>query len=213
VDNSPLPHTFYARSTLEVARALIGKLLWRQTAEGRAGGIIVETEAYVSAEDAAAHGHGGVTARSATMYGPPGHAYVYFTYGMHFCLNCVTETEGVGAAVLLRALQPVAGIELMRSRRRPAVSDRDLLRGPARLCQGLALTRTDDGLDLTGNALWLADNPDWRDDALIASSPRIGISRAIDLPWRFYLPGSPWVSGGRASGAAVDRSAGGDAVK
>ncbi|HEY7984151.1 MAG TPA: DNA-3-methyladenine glycosylase, partial [Ktedonobacterales bacterium] len=191
--------------TLEVARALIGKLIWRRTAAGLVAGAIVETEAYVSAMDAAAHGYGGITARTATMYGPPGHAYIYFTYGMHHCLNCVTEAEGVGAAVLLRALRPVAGLELMRQRRGANVAERDLLRGPARLCQALALTRADDGLDLTGGALWLTDNPAWPADAPIAAAPRIGISRAVDLPWRLYLEGSVWVSGTRARGVPVRR--------
>jgi DNA-3-methyladenine glycosylase len=213
VSSKPLPRAFYARPTLAVARALIGKLLWRETAAGCVGGMIVETEAYVSAEDAAAHGYGGPTARTATMYGPPGHAYVYFTYGMHHCLNCVTETEGIGAAVLLRALEPVAGIALMRERRGTKIADRDLLRGPARLCQAFALTRADDGLDLTGAALWLTENPDWRDDAVIATSPRVGISRAVDLPWRFYLAGSPWVSGARLRTVKGDRRGASDTVE
>jgi DNA-3-methyladenine glycosylase len=207
-----LPHAFYARPTLDVARALIGKLLWRQTAHGRVGGMIVETEAYISAIDAAAHGYGGVTPRTATMYGPPGFAYIYFTYGMHHCLNCVTESEGVGAAVLLRALQPFAGMELMRTRR-GGVADHDLLRGPARLCQALALTREDDGLDLTGHELWLTENPAWQDDGAVATSPRIGISRAVDLPWRFYVAGSPWVSGSAAGGPAQDRRGSGDTIE
>jgi DNA-3-methyladenine glycosylase len=146
------------------------------------------------------------------MYGAPGHAYMYFTYGMHHCLNCVTESEGVGAAVLLRALQPVAGIELMRARRGGA-ADRDLLRGPARLCQAFALTREEDGLDLTGNVLWLTNNPAWQADATIATSPRIGISRAVDLPWRYYLAGSPWVSGGAAGGATPDSRRSGDTIE
>ena len=210
--DAPLPNAFYARPTLEVARALIGKLLWRQTAKGRVGGMIVETEAYVSATDAAAHGHGGVTPRTATMYGPPGHAYIYFTYGMHHCLNCVTESEGVGAAVLLRALQPLAGMELMRARR-GGVADRDLLRGPARLCQAFALTREDDGLDLSGHELWVTENPAWQDDTTIATSSRIGISRALDLPWRFYLAGSPWVSGSGAGGNLPDRGGAGDTIE
>jgi DNA-3-methyladenine glycosylase len=208
-----LPRAFYARPTLEVARALIGKLVWRRTAEGLVGGITVETEAYISAVDPAAHGHGGVTARTTTMYGPPGHAYVYFTYGMHHCLNCVTESEGVGAAVLLRALQPVAGLDLLRARRGFGIVERDLLRGPARLCQGLALTRADDGLDLTGDTLWLTENPAWTSDAVIATSPRVGITRAMDLPWRFYVAGSPWVSGGGVRGAAIDRHGSGNTIE
>jgi DNA-3-methyladenine glycosylase len=199
----PLPHAFYARPTLEVARALLGKTLWRHTAEGPAAGIVVETEAYVSASDAAAHGYQRATPRTATMYGPPGHAYVYFTYGMHYCLNCVTEPAGVGAAVLLRAVQPTHGLDLMRARRPAGTTDRDLARGPARLCQALALTIADNGLDLTGDRLWLAETPGWPDAVPIATSPRVGIRRAAELPWRFFIAGSPWVSGRAVAAAAL----------
>lgn len=190
-----LPLAFYARPTLEVARALIGKTLSRRTAEGVTAGIIVETEAYVSAIDPSAHGYRGKTSRNAVMFGPPGHAYVYFTYGMHHCLNIVTEGEGVAAAVLLRALEPTAGIALMRSRRGERIADRDLARGPGRLCAALALTLADNGLDLCGDALWLEDTPDFPPDAPIAATPRIGIAQAADWPWRFVLADSPWVSG------------------
>ena len=192
---SPLPRSFYDRPTLEVTRELLGKTLWRRTAEGVVAGIIVETEAYVSAVDAAAHGYRGKTPRTAVMYGPPGHAYVYFAYGMHSCLNCVTEAPGTGAAVLIRAAQPVEGLALMRARRPAGTPDRDLARGPGRLCQAFALTRADDGADLIGERLWIAATPAWSADAPYATSPRIGISRAVDLLWRFYMPGSPWVSG------------------
>lgn len=190
-----LPLAFYAQPTLEVARALIGKTLSRRTAEGVTAGIIVETEAYVSAIDPSAHGYRGKTSRNAVMFGPPGHAYVYFTYGMHHCLNIVTEGEGVAAAVLLRALEPTAGIALMRSRRGERIADRDLARGPGRLCAALALTLADNGLDLCGDALWLEDTPDFPPDAPIAATPRIGIAQAADWPWRFVLADSPWVSG------------------
>jgi DNA-3-methyladenine glycosylase len=190
-----LPLAFYAQPTLKVARALIGKTLSRRTAEGVTAGIIVETEAYVSAIDPSAHGYRGKTSRNAVMFGPPGHAYVYFTYGMHHCLNIVTEGEGVAAAVLLRALEPTAGIALMRSRRGERIADRDLARGPGRLCAALALTLADNGLDLCGDALWLEDTPDFPPDAPIAATPRIGIAQAADWPWRFVLADSPWVSG------------------
>jgi DNA-3-methyladenine glycosylase len=191
----PLPTAFYAHPTLEVARALLGKTLWRRTPEGLVSGIIVETEAYVSAVDPAAHGHRGQTPRTATMYGPPGRAYVYFTYGMHHCFNCVTEAAGTSAAVLLRAVQPVEGVPLMRLRRPARTPDRDLARGPGRLCQAFALTRADDGTDLTGDRLWISATPGWPADAPYATSPRIGIARAVALPWRFFVPDSPWVSG------------------
>ena len=190
-----LPLAFYARPTLEVARDLIGKTLSRRTAEGVTAGVIVETEAYVAAIDPAAHGYRGKTPRNAVMFGPPGRAYVYFTYGMHHCLNIVTEGEGVAAAVLLRALEPTAGIALMRSRRGERIADRDLARGPGRLCAALALTLADNGLDLCGDALWLEDTPDFPPNAPIAATPRIGIAQAADWPWRFVLADSPWVSG------------------
>ena len=197
----PLPPAFYARPTLEVARALLGKTLARRTDAGVAAGVIVEVEAYIAAVDAAAHGYGGPTPRTRSMFGPPGRAYVYRSYGMHFCLNVVTEPEGAAAAVLIRALAPSCGLELMRERRGPAISDRDLCRGPGRLCQALTITLGDDGADLGGSDpldLWIAETPGAQSDSgspRIASSPRIGISKAVDLPWRFYIPGSRYVSG------------------
>jgi DNA-3-methyladenine glycosylase len=203
-----LPHAFYDRPTLEVARALLGKTLWRRTVEGTVAGIIVETEAYVSAVDAASHGYRGVTPRTAIMHGPPGYAYIYFTYGMHSCLNCVTEAAGTSAAVLLRAVQPVKGIALMRARRPAGTADRDLARGPARLCQAFALKRAEDGTDLTGDTLWISETRGWPADTLIATSPRIGITRAVELPWRFFVAGNLWVSGRATSAAAVRSPAG-----
>ena len=196
-----LPPAFYARPTLEVARALLGKTLARRTDAGVAAGVIVEVEAYVAAVDAAAHGYGGPTPRTRSMFGPPGRAYVYRSYGMHFCLNVVTEPEGAAAAVLIRALAPSCGLDLMRARRGPAVVERDLCRGPGRLCQALAITLSDDGADLRGPDpldLWIAQTPGTESGSgapPIANSPRIGISKAVDLPWRFYVPGSRYISG------------------
>src|SRR5690242_9703710 len=155
-----LPPAFYARPTLEVARALLGKTLARRTDAGVAAGVIVEVEAYIAAVDAAAHGYGGPTPRTRSMFGPPGRAYVYRSYGMHFCLNVVTEPEGQAAAVLIRALAPSRGLDLMRARRGTAISDRDLCRGPGRLCQALALTLADDSASLSGPDLWIAETPD-----------------------------------------------------
>lgn len=193
----PLPRRFFARPTLEVARALIGKTLMRATGDGAAGGVIVETEAYVAAVDPAAHAYRGQTRRNRSMFGPPGHAYVYVSYGMHHCLNVVTEAEGEAAAVLIRAIEPTIGLDLMRSRRGTLISDRDLCRGPGRLCQALALTLADDGADLLGPALWIADTPGFPDNATIVATPRIGISRAAEWPWRFIIPDNPYVSGRR----------------
>jgi DNA-3-methyladenine glycosylase len=194
-DHLILSRDFYARPTLDVARDLIGKTLYRQTSDGVTAGVIVETEAYIAAIDPAAHGFRGKTPRNAAMFGPPGHAYVYFTYGMHCCLNVVTEDEGAAAAVLLRAIEPTIGLPLMRVRRGERIADRDLARGPGRLCAAMALTTADNGLLLEGNALWLTATPGFPPDAPIVATPRIGITQAADWPWRFVLADSPWVSG------------------
>lgn len=194
-DRLTISRDFYARPTRDVARDLIGKTLFRQTADGATAGVIVETEAYIAAIDPAAHGFRGKTPRNAVMFGPPGYAYVYFTYGMHYCLNVVTEEEGVAAAVLLRALEPSVGLPLMRVRRGERIAERDLARGPGRLCAAMALTTADNGLDLQGDALWLAETHGFPPDAPIVATPRIGITQAADWPWRFALAGSPWVSG------------------
>lgn len=195
-DSAPLPRDFYGQPTLDVARDLLGKALWRRTEAGVVGGIIVETEAYIAAIDPASHNYRRPTKRGMTMFGSAGHAYVYFTYGMHYCLNVVTEGAGISAAVLLRALVPIAGRELMVARC-PRTSPRDLCRGPARICQALALTTAEDGTDLTGDELWLSHAP--KESALaafeIGTSPRIGISRGMDLPWRFFVRGTSALSG------------------
>jgi DNA-3-methyladenine glycosylase len=196
-DLAPLPRDFYARPTLLVARDVLGKTLVHRSAEGLTAGIIVEAEAYVAAIDPAAHGYRGLTARVRSMFGLPGHAYVYRSHGIHFCLNLVTEREGEAAAVLLRALQPTEGIALMQARRGEQVADRDLCRGPGRLCQALGVTLAHDGADLVTpgpGCLWVAQTPRFPLETPIATSPRIGISRAADWPWRFYFPGNPYVS-------------------
>lgn len=192
---APLPRAFYDRPTLDVARDLIGKMLLRRTAEGVAGGMIVETEAYISAIDPSAHGFRGPTPRNRSMFGGPGHAYVYRSYGVHFCLNVVTEGEGVAAAVLIRAIRPQVGVELMRARRGERVAARDLARGPGRLCQALALTLADDGVDLLGSALWIAEPPASDGVLPIVATPRVGITQAADWPWRFVVAGDAYVSG------------------
>ena len=192
----PLPPDYYQQPTLMLARDLLGKALWRRTTEGVVGGIIVETEAYIAAIDPASHNYRRPTKRAMTMYGPAGHAYVYFTYGMHYCLNVVAEPAGISAGVLLRALLPIAGIALMTARC-PTTALRDLGRGPARLCRALALTTADDGTDLASDALWLSLAPAGTapDPLRIGTSPRIGISQGVDLPWRFFVRGASTVSG------------------
>ncbi len=191
----PLARAFYEQPTLTVARNLIGKTLARRTDDGVVAGIIVETEGYIAPVDPAAHAYRGKTARNATMFGPPGHAYVYFTYGMHYCLNVVTEAEGVAAAVLIRAIQPCHGIALMQARRGERIAERDLARGPGRLCAALGLTTADDGTDLLGDTLWISEPLTPQKEPLrIAATPRIGITQATDWPWRFVLMGSPYVS-------------------
>ncbi|HET9110748.1 MAG TPA: DNA-3-methyladenine glycosylase [Ktedonobacterales bacterium] len=193
-DSAPLPRAFYDRPTLAVARDLIGKALLRRTAEGVTGGMIVETEAYVAAIDPSAHAYRGETPRNRSMFGEPGIAYVYRSYGIHYCLNVVTEGAGIASAVLIRAIRPQVGVELMRRRRGSQIADRDLARGPGRLCQALALTTADDGTDLLGSALWLTETPGLDDALPIATTPRVGITHAADWPWRFVVAGDRHVS-------------------
>jgi DNA-3-methyladenine glycosylase len=169
----------------EVAPELVGTLL---LVDG-VGGIVVEVEAY-DAEDPAAHGYGGRTQRNASMFGPPGHAYVYRSYGIHWCLNFVCREEGVASAVLLRALEPTEGIETMR-RRRDTADPRLLASGPGRLCQALGITGEHDGLPLDEPPFELHPSPAPVD---VAAGPRIGLSRAADRPWRYGLAGSRYLS-------------------
>ncbi len=180
-----LPREFFARSVHEVAPELIGVTLL----VNGVGGPIVEVEAY-DAEDPAAHGFRGRTPRNASMFGPPGHAYVYRSYGIHWCLNLVCEGEGHAAAVLIRALEPTHGIDAMK-RRRSLDDPRLLCAGPGRLCQALDVAREHDGLPLDAQPFELlpADSP----QELVAA-PRIGISVATDLPWRYCAAGSRYLS-------------------
>ncbi len=195
--------SFFARDTVEVARSLIGAWVMRETADGVSAGAIVETEAYGGPEDLASHARAGLTRRTAPMFGPVGHAYVYLVYGMHECLNVVAYGEGRAAgAVLIRAIEPRHGVELMRARRdRAHDPDARLAAGPARLCQALAVDRSFDGHDLTvGDRLWLAPPPLGEPQPLdeLASGPRIGVDYAgagwAARPWRFWLAGNPAVS-------------------
>jgi DNA-3-methyladenine glycosylase len=181
----PLARDFFARSVHVVAPNLVGVTL---LVDG-VGGLIVEVEAY-DQEDPAAHGYRGMTARNASMFGPPGHAYVYRSYGIHWCLNFVCEGEGVASAVLIRALEPAQGLEEMRRRR--GLDDRRLLcAGPGRLCQALGVTREHDGLPLDGAPFELLPR---REQPEIVTGPRIGITQAAERPWRYALAGSRFLS-------------------
>lgn len=185
-----------------VARALLGRVLVCDLARTRVAGRIVEVEAYRGARDPASHAFRGRTPRNAVMFGPAGHAYVYFTYGMHHCLNVVCGREGVAAAVLVRALEPLAGDALVARRRQGAPRER-WLRGPGCVAAGLGLSREHDGLDLVGGPLWVSDAPPRREGRRIATGPRIGIRVGLEFPWRYWLLGDPAVSGPRVPSSAL----------
>jgi DNA-3-methyladenine glycosylase len=192
------PRSFYARDALTVARQLIGCVFFRETPEGRVALRVVETEAYRGALDPGSHGYRGPTPRTRTMYGPPGRLYVYFTYGMHWCANIVCASPGVCEAVLLRAGEPLSGIDAMRRRRPGIADDRLLAAGPARLAQALGIGRAQDGATLLrGGDFGCLDDPTERvPDERIAQTPRIGLGpgRGDDLPWRFVVAGHPYAS-------------------
>jgi DNA-3-methyladenine glycosylase len=191
-----LPRSFYARDTVQVARELLGQLLVRQLDGRRIAGRIVETEAYVGEDDAACHAAAGRTARNAVMFGPAGYAYVYFVYGMHYCFNTVTEEAGHGAAVLVRALEPLEGLDAMRRHRRGR-DGVELTNGPAKLCYALAIDRALNGVDLVrGEELWL-ERDLYISDAEVATGSRIGVrgdERALTVPWRFWVQDNLYVS-------------------
>lgn len=184
---SRLPRSFFARDAVTVARALIGARLFVRGPDGHpTGGIITECEAYRQ-DDTASHSRRGLTARNAAMFGPPGHAYVYFIYGMHFCLNVVTGAPGVGEAVLLRALRPTHGLAVMRARRGNRVADASLCDGPGKLCQALGIDRALNGIDLCARAAPLRVHAAL-DGLHHTATPRIGISGdavARSALWRF----------------------------
>jgi DNA-3-methyladenine glycosylase len=188
-----LPRAFYARPALAVARDLLGRVLVHDTPEGRCAGRIVEVEAYRGGSDPASHAYRGRTPRNAVMFGPPGHAYVYFTYGMHHCMNVVTGARGVAEAVLLRAVEPIAGLEHMR-RRRGTHEPARLARGPGSLTRALGIGREHDGADLVRGTLWIGAGPPGRNGWRIVRGPRVGIRVATERPWRFAYAGHPAVS-------------------
>ena len=194
----PLSSSFFEPSAKAVAPRLLGHWLIRQAPEGVCGGVIVETEAYLS-DDPACHGFRGETVRNRSMYGPPGRAYVYFIYGNHWCVNAVCSPAGRAEAVLIRAIEPTLGGDLMRVRR-PVSNLHELTNGPAKLCAALDIGRKLDGIDLCDaqSPLFIARNPESRkvrmDSGPVITTTRIGISRAAHLPLRFYLGGSSFVS-------------------
>ncbi|MCY2960420.1 MAG: DNA-3-methyladenine glycosylase [Planctomycetota bacterium] len=183
----------FALSTISLARALVGAVLAHDTREGIAAGRIVETEAYLAVDDPASHSHRGPTRRNASMFGEPGCAYVYACYGVHRCFNVVTAPRGTGEAVLVRALEPLEGTELMR-RRRGGVRDRELCSGPGKLCVALGIGLEHDGRELARGSLrlWIPRVP--VPAASIDVGPRIGITRAAELPLRFVVRGTAWAS-------------------
>ena len=190
----PLPRSFYARPVLVVAREVIGQILVHETPAGRVSGRIVEAEAYSGPEDRAAHSFGGRrTARTEVMYGPPGHAYVFFVYGMHWNFNLVTTAIEVPHAVLIRAVEPLEGLDLMALRRGMAATRRELSNGPGKLCQAFAIDRSHYGADLTRGPLHLLSGT----PARVRRSPRIGVDYAgawADRSYRFYDANSRYVS-------------------
>jgi len=195
-----LPRSFYTRPTLDVARDLIGKVLVHHTSAGAASGVIVETEAYIGESDPACHAAPGPTERNAPLYGPPGIAYVYLNYGIHYLVNAVTEEVGAPAAVLIRALEPLEGEGLMRRRRARgtqrstvAFAPGDLCRGPGNLTKALGITLRQNKLDLTSSALRIEERGLPARD--VAWTPRIGINVGIESEWRCVAVGSPALSG------------------
>jgi DNA-3-methyladenine glycosylase len=194
-ESQPLPRTFFARSPDEVARALVGKLLLRRLDGVLLAGRVVETEAYFGMDDAAAHAAAGRTERNAVLWGPPGHAYVYLSYGMHWCLNVSCEPEGQAGCVLFRALEPVAGVETMRELRGGGMALSKLAAGPGRLCAAMAITRPGcNGLDMTAadSPLLLAEDGTLAPE--VVATARVGITKAADRLLRFVAAGSRFAS-------------------
>lgn len=188
-----MDRSFFARDVEEVAPALLGGLITHHTAEGAVTIRLTEVEAYAGPRDAASHAYRGRTPRNEVMFGPPGHVYVYFTYGMHFCMNLVCADEGTASAVLLRAGEVVDGLDLARTRR-PGSSVRDLARGPARLCQALGVGRAHNGADVCSAGPMRLSAGRSAAPENIRSGPRTGVNGAKDVPWRFWLDGEPSVS-------------------
>jgi DNA-3-methyladenine glycosylase len=210
----PLPRSFYLRPTLQVARGLLGKHIVRKVSTKLLIGKIVEVEAYCKG-DPASHAYRGRTKRNDVMFWEGGHLYVYFTYGMHFCSNVVTGNEGIGEAVLLRAVEPVTGIEMMMKNRKKHLSSgvveplsekkkklrrgsipdtlRNLTNGPAKFCQAFGIARKENGLNLLDSEISITDG-EHIPSKFIKRSSRIGIQQGLEKKWRFFIAGNPWVS-------------------
>lgn len=193
-----LPRSFYARPTTEVARDLLGKVIVRQVDGLELAGRIVEVEAYLGLNDEAAHAFAGITPRTKVMFGPPGHAYVYLIYGMYHCLNLVTEPDGEAGCVLIRALEPLAGIAAMQARRPYARRLQDVASGPGKLTRAMGITLAQYGADLTRGELTVRAQAT-AEAVEVGISPRIGINKSnkcVDWPLRFFMKGNPHVSKG-----------------
>ena len=188
-----LPTDFFQQPTLDLARDLLGRDFVRHLNGVVLKGRIVEVEAYHQDGDQAAHSYSGKTKRNQVMFTAPGALYVYFIYRMHFCMNVVSEAEGVGAAVLIRAIEPLQGVDEMQRLRGDKVRPKNLTNGPARACQALAINRDQDGASLLGPELYLevGEPPG---PSQIVTGPRIGITKSVDLPWRFCIKGHPYLS-------------------
>lgn len=188
---------FYNRKTLKVAQDLLGKFLVRKINNKILSGKIVEVEGYVGPNDLASHASRGKTARTAPMFGPPGHAYVYLVYGLNYCFNIVTEKENYPAAILIRAIEPVEGVDSMRRHRHAPKDERSLTNGPGKLCQALKIDKFLNTTDLTKNILWVEDRGVKIKPSEIVSAKRVGVDYAghyKNKPWRFYLRGNKFVS-------------------
>jgi len=188
-----LPRSFYTRDTLTAARELLAKHLVRRVGEPELVGRIVEVEAYGGADDPASHAYRGMTPRNQVMFGKGGFAYVYFTYGKHYCFNVTTEKEGVPGAVLIRALQSVSGIEMMQ-KNRGVKRLRNLTNGPGKLTQAMSITKEQNGLDLARSRELFIVKPRVKDDFEVVSARRVGIRVGVEKPWRFYIKNNKFVS-------------------
>lgn len=189
--STKLPRSFYSRPTLEVLEKIIGKIIIYNSPVGKLSARIAEAEAYIGQDDPACHAAVGKAVRNGIMFGPPGYSYIYLIYGMYHCLNFVTEAENSPSAILLRGAEPLSGIEIMKQNS-PGKKEIELLNGPGKFCRSFGLTKGQNGLDLTGDELYLGD--DGYISSRLVKTSRIGIQKAKELPWRYYEAGSVFIS-------------------